>query len=101
MARAELAAGAERAKASGATQRAIVKLALADVFLSFTPVLFRWAELGPTTSAFYRAFLTIPVFGAWIVAERRGQGRSEFPRSTFPWSDAWLLVFAGAVFAAN
>ncbi len=103
MARADAAAGAERAGAGKTTQRAISQLALAVVFLSFTPILFRWSELGPTATAFYRAFLTIPAFLAWMAVERRrgGRARSEFSRLPFRRSDAWLLVFTGAVFAAN
>src|SRR6266705_1722108 len=99
MARADAAAGAERAGAGKTTQRAILQLALAVVFLSFTPILFRWSELGPTATAFYRAFLTIPAFLAWMAVERRRGGRAY--RLPFRRSDAWLLVFTGAVFAAN
>jgi drug/metabolite transporter (DMT)-like permease len=101
MARTEAAAGTERAGAPVVTQRPIVQLALAILFLSFTPILFRWSELGPSASAFYRAFLTIPVFMAWVVVERRRAAQTELARSTFRRSDGWLMVFGGAVFAAN
>ncbi len=79
----------------------MVTLALAILFLSFTPILFRWSELEPTASAFYRAFLTIPVFWAWAAVEGRRHARSELARTRFRRSDLWLMVFAGAVFAAN
>ena len=75
MDRAIAAAGPERAAASGVSRRAAVQLALAVVFLSFTPILFRWSELGPTATAFYRAFLTIPVFAGWVTIERRRADR--------------------------
>lgn len=79
----------------------MVTLALAILFLSFTPILFRWSELGPTASAFYRAFLTIPVFWVWAAVEGRRHRQSELERTRFRRSDLWLMVFAGAVFAAN
>ncbi len=82
-------------------RRASVTLALAVVFLSFTPILFRWSELGPTASAFYRAFLTIPVFWVWAAIEGRRQARSNLARTRFRGSDLWLTIFAGAVFATN
>jgi len=84
-----------------AARRAIVTLALAILFLSFTPILFRWSELGPTASAFYRAFLTIPVFWIWAALERRRSIETELARVPFRRSDAWLMIFSGAVFAAN
>ena len=79
----------------------MVTLALAILFLSFTPILFRWSELGPTSSAFYRAFLTIPVFWLWAAVEGRRHAPSELDRTRFRRSDLWLMIFAGAVFAAN
>ena len=101
MDRAIAAAGPERAAASGVSRRAAVQLALAVLFLSFTPILFRWSELGPTATAFYRAFLTIPVFVGWVAIERRRADRLEFARPSFRRADGWVMVFAGAVFAAN
>jgi drug/metabolite transporter (DMT)-like permease len=83
------------------TQRALVTLALAVVFLSFTPILFRWSELGPTASAFYRAFLTIPVFWTWAAVEARRRAPTGLSRTRLRRSDLWLMAFAGAVFAAN
>lgn len=79
----------------------MVTLALAILFLSFTPILFRWSELGPTASAFYRAFLTIPVFWIWAAVEGRRHAPTELERTRFRRSDLWLMIFAGAVFAAN
>lgn len=79
----------------------MVTLALAILFLSFTPILFRWSEPGPTASAFFRAFLTIPVFGIWAAVESRRHAPTELARARFRRSDLWLMVFAGVVFAAN
>lgn len=79
----------------------MVTLALAVLFLSFTPILFRWSELGPSASAFYRAFLTIPVFWAWAAVEGRRHVPTELARTRFRRPDLWLMIFAGAVFAAN
>ncbi len=79
----------------------MVTLALAVLFLSFTPILFRWSELGPTASAFYRAFLTIPVFWIWATVEGRRSVPTELERTRFRRSDLWLMTFAGAVFAVN
>jgi drug/metabolite transporter (DMT)-like permease len=83
------------------SQRAIVTLALAILFLSFTPILFRWSELGPTASAFYRASLTMPVFWIWAAVESHRGARTELARVRLRRSDLWLMVFAGAVFATN
>ena len=82
-------------------RRAIAQLALAIVFLSFTPILFRWSEIGPTATAFFRALLTIPVFLAWMAIERRRAARTEAVHPSFRRSDGWLLAFGGAVFAAD
>jgi len=79
----------------------MVTLALAILFLSFTPILFRWSQLGPTASAFYRAFLTIPVFWVWAAVEARRHAPTELERTRFRRSDLWLMIFAGAVFAVN
>ena len=79
----------------------MLRLALAVVFLSFTPILFRWSELGPSATAFYRALLTIPVFVGWVAIERRRANRLEFARPSFRRADGWLMAFGGAVFAAN
>lgn len=79
----------------------MVRLALAVLFLSFTPILFRWSEPGPTASAFFRAFLTIPVFGIWAAVESRRHAPTELARTRFRRSDLWLMIFAGVVFAAN
>jgi drug/metabolite transporter (DMT)-like permease len=101
MARATASGEPERAMTNLLMRRAMVRLALAVVFLSFTPILFRWSELGPTATAFYRAFLTIPVFMVWMAVERRRATHLEVAQPSFRQSDAWLLAFGGAVFAAN
>lgn len=83
------------------SQRAVVTLALAILFLSFTPILFRWSELGPTASAFYRALLTIPAFWIWAAVEGRRSPKTELARVRLRGADLWLMVFAGAIFAMN
>jgi drug/metabolite transporter (DMT)-like permease len=101
MDRAAAAAEPERERTNPVARHTMVQLALAVVFLSFTPILFRWSELGPAATAFYRAFLTIPVFAGWMAIERRRASRLEFARPSFRRADGWLMVFGGAVFAAN
>lgn len=101
MDRATAAAGPERAEERGGGRRAIAQLALAVVFLSFTPILFRWSELAPSATAFYRTFLTIPIFLGWVAVEQRSGGGSDFDRLVFRRSDFWLLAFGGAMFASN
>jgi len=91
----------EHVGANRVARRAMVQLTLAVLFLSFTPILFRWSELGPTATAFYRAFLTIPIFLGWLMIERRRVARREAVRPSFRWPDGWLIAFGGAVFAAN
>jgi drug/metabolite transporter (DMT)-like permease len=82
-------------------ERAMVTLALAILFLSFTPIFFRWSELGPTASGFYRALLTTPVFWAWVAIESRRRVRTDLDRTRLRGSDLWLMMFAGALFATN
>lgn len=82
-------------------RRAIVQLALAILFLSFTPILFRWSEIGPSATAFYRAFLTIPFFAVWVAVERRGAERPRFSAPVLRGSNARLIAVGGALFAAN
>jgi hypothetical protein len=101
MNRATDAAGSEPATTRRNMRRAIVQLALAILFLSFTPILFRWSEIGPSATAFYRAVLTIPFFAAWVAVERRGAGRPRFAATVIRGSNAWLIAVGGALFAAN
>jgi len=94
-------AGAGRSDADRAARLAVVQLALAILALSFTPILFRWSELGPNATAFYRAALTLPVFAVWSALERRGKenpGRLTIPLRA---RDRLLLALGGALFAAN
>jgi drug/metabolite transporter (DMT)-like permease len=101
MDRAAAAAEPERDRTTPLARRAIVQLALAVVFLSFTPILFRWSELGPAATAFYRALLTIPVFAGWMAIDQCRASRLEFALPSFRRADAWLMAFGGAVFGAN
>ncbi|MBI1774297.1 MAG: DMT family transporter [Proteobacteria bacterium] len=91
---------AETAPAEPARQgrAAIARLSLAIVAISFTPVLFRQSELGPTATSFYRTLLAIPVFVIWYWIERR---RERGVRKVAWLRDGPALMLGGAVYAAN
>jgi len=84
------------APAARANRLALLRLALAVLAISFTPILFRLSEVGPGATAFYRTCLALPIVLGWMLVERRrAPGALLAPR------DALTLVVGGIVFAIN
>jgi drug/metabolite transporter (DMT)-like permease len=90
----------EREKDDRATRSALLSLALAIVAISFSPILFRLSEIGPTATAFYRTALALPLLATWMAIERR-RGRHGTPIAVLWRRDGIALAVGGAVFAAN
>jgi drug/metabolite transporter (DMT)-like permease len=87
---------AAHAPAVRANRLALLRLALAVLAISFTPVLFRLSEVGPSATAFYRTALALPIILGWMLVERRRQ-----PAAMLAPRDALTLVIGGVVFAIN
>lgn len=80
---------------------AVSQLCLAIAALSCTPIFFRLSELGPTATAFYRTFLGVPIFLAWLGLERRRSDGSGL-RLAASWRREGLeLILAALFFGAN
>src|ERR1700730_13877488 len=82
------------APALRANRLALLRLALAVLAISFTPVLFRLSEVGPGATAFYRTFLALPIIVGWMLVERR-----RLPAAILVPRDALTLIVGGVVFA--
>ena len=63
--------------------------------MGLSPVFVRYADVGPFTSAFYRVFLSLPVFWAWARVEARRPAAIADPGWTMP------IVLAGVFFAGD
>jgi drug/metabolite transporter (DMT)-like permease len=75
-----------------------VALIAGAVAIAFAPILVRWSEVGPISTAFYRLALAVPVLMLMSGPPGRGR-RAEAPPA--PRSDWLLFVLAGAFFAAD
>ena len=64
------------------------------LLIAFSAVLVRFADVSPSTSAFYRCFYALPFLAVLAWRERRRFG----PRS---WADRRLALVAGVFFAAD
>lgn len=67
------------------------------VLISFSGIIVKLSELGPTATAFHRMFLALPVFWLWMAGEARSN-RSALPANPGDW---WLLAFCGLALAAD
>jgi drug/metabolite transporter (DMT)-like permease len=88
--------GIAAAPALRANRLALLRLTLAVLAISFTPILFRLSEVGPGATAFYRTFLALPIVLGWMLVERR-----RAPAAILVPRDALTLVIGGVVFAIN
>src|SRR5579871_822709 len=76
---------------------ALWALFLGAVLISFSGIIVKLSELGPTATGFHRMFLSLPVFWLWMAGEARTR-RGALPASRSDWS---LLVFCGIALAAD
>jgi drug/metabolite transporter (DMT)-like permease len=94
-------ARAGQVRSNRAARLAMLHLTLGICAISLTPVLFRFSELGPTATAFYRTFFAIPFLAVWTVVQRRRAAQKRTALAAVRSADAWVLALGGAVFAAN
>jgi drug/metabolite transporter (DMT)-like permease len=80
---------------------AFFQMSLAILAISFSPILFRLSELGPTATAFYRTSLALPILAGWVAIERRRAARMVVPIAAISPRDAAALALGGVVFAIN
>lgn len=84
-----------------AARSGLAILAVGALLVAFSPVFVRLSELGPTATAFHRAFLALPVLCAWTALGNAGaRGRAPDPRRPGR-RDVWLLALAGLFFAGD
>ncbi|MBV9523147.1 MAG: DMT family transporter [Alphaproteobacteria bacterium] len=101
MSDASAAAVIDRAEYDRSARAAIIRLIIAILAISFTPLLFRLSELGPTATAFSRTVLAIPILALWVALERRRSAPLGGPKAVSWRRDGLGLVAGGAIFAAN
>ena len=73
--------------------RSLTALVLGAIAIGFAPIFVRFSEVGPTTTAFWRIALALPLITLWCARERRhGSGEK------LPWM---LLALVGLMFAMD
>ena len=76
-------------------------LVVGAIGISFSPILVRLSELGPTATAFHRVFLAAPLLWAVLLWSDR-QAPAPRPARIRPRRrEAWLLIAAGVAFAGD
>lgn len=88
---------------SGSQGLALTALILGAVSLGMSPILVRLSELGPTATAFHRAFLALPALWLWSAIEKYYQSRSVDVSPVRPATrkDYWIMALAGFFFAGD
>jgi drug/metabolite transporter (DMT)-like permease len=78
---------------------AVLCLLAGAACIAFAPIFVRLSELGPSATAFYRLFFSLPVFWIWMGMEQsRNAGRDRRPATR---RDFLLLALAGFYFAGD
>jgi drug/metabolite transporter (DMT)-like permease len=74
---------------------AIAAMIGAAMAMSISPILVRFADVGPLSSAFWRVFLALPILWLWMRSEDKG-------RSALP-AKSWTLpvILSGLAFAGD
>ena len=67
------------------------------VLISFSGIIVKVSELGPTATGFHRMLLSLPAFWLWM-AHEANTGRSPMPARARDW---WLLALCGLTLAAD
>ncbi len=78
------------------TARALPALILGAVLIGLAPIFVRVAEVGPSTAAFWRLALALPLLGLWLWRQDRPEAEAGAASGHLHW--LWL---AGLFFAAD
>ncbi len=82
--------------ANGLPARSLAALFTGALAIGFAPVLIRWSEAGPVTTAFWRLTLALPFLWTWHLLTRTGADQSSEGASV------WVcLLLPGFFFAAD
>ena len=73
-------------------------LALGILVISFSPLLVQVSEVGPSTTAVYRALFAMPALTAWMLLESR---KGDAPRRKLTARDWALLALTGLFFTGD
>ena len=77
-------------------------LVVGAIGISFSPILVRLSELGPTATAFHRVFLAAPLLWAVLLWSDRQAPAPPLPARVRPRRrEVWLLIAAGVAFAGD
>ncbi len=74
-------------------------LATGILFVSFSPLLVQVSEVGPSTTAVYRALFAMPALTAWMLLEQRAE--KKMPRRKLKARDWGLLALTGLFFTGD
>ncbi len=86
--------------APAAVRFALPALVIGAVGIAFSPIFVRLSELGPTATAFHRAFLAFPLLWGWFALAERGPSPAATP-ARLTRREVWLLIAAGVSFAGD
>ena len=76
-------------------------LVLGAGLVALSPIFVRLSELGPTATAFHRAFLALPILFLWLTAGNSASRERDADRKELTRKDFWLLGLAGLFFAGD
>jgi len=78
------------------TQWAFLALLGGALAIGFSPVLVRYSDVSPLSSAFFRVFLAVPLIAAFL-----WQAQPKASKQASGQYDAWLMVACGVAFAGD
>ena len=77
---------------------ALNALLLGALAIAFAPIFVRLSQVGPSSTAFWRLVLSLPVLFLWMQLEGRG---TQAPRRPSTRSDYYQLIVAGLLFTGD
>ncbi len=84
-----------------AARLSILLLVLGTALVALSPIFVRLSELGPTATAFHRAFLALPILLIWLRAGNSQLHKTNTPLKQLSRRDYLLLGLAGLFFAGD
>lgn len=79
---------------------AFVLLLVGAAAIASAPIYVRLSEVGPVTTALWRAWLAVPMLGLALIASQGG-AKGAVQALTLSWREYWRLGLAGAFFAGD